>query len=560
VANEFIIKNGYRSQGNSEVTGSLNVTGGITASLQGTATTSSFAITSSAANIADASDVNTQFHIAFVANTGSTQLIAADRDGLYNPKFNTLTVTASFATSASYVSPSAIFPYTGSARITGSLGVTGSFSVYNQNAFANYTVLDTNTGTLRGTDTISSINWNGRQLFDSNGKRSVLWRDRIGYDANESSSIEWNARQLKDGFGTIAADWSFGRRELYDRYTTASINWDNRYAVDTNASKSLYWGTRELYNSTSTVVVNWENRIAYDGASSSSIDWGNRAASDTNESRSLYWNSRELYDANSMAVVDWGNQVMSDPTAIQSINWNKRWLYNSPGTVVVDWENQLMYDQTGRQSIDWNSRALFDAAGNTSISWGSRELYDASSNLIISYDPANTQQKTEQYSYHNYYTVNGIHGEALIQYAFDYSRLNVAGETLGFGANMDPAILKGELCSLGEDGIWNITDQTSISSSAMLGICVAPYNKSVMITEGTITVVTASGYTDIPFVEGTSFYGKPVYIRSGSLGGLTTTKPTSGYVRIVGHMYYNSTIYTDYWLMKFRPSNDWYQI
>jgi hypothetical protein len=42
--NEFIIKNGFFSQGNSNITGSLNVTAGITGSLQGTA---SFAISAS---------------------------------------------------------------------------------------------------------------------------------------------------------------------------------------------------------------------------------------------------------------------------------------------------------------------------------------------------------------------------------------------------------------------------------------------------------------------------------------------------------------------------------
>ena len=42
--NEFIIKNGIFSQGNSNITGSLNVTAGITGSLQGTA---SFAISAS---------------------------------------------------------------------------------------------------------------------------------------------------------------------------------------------------------------------------------------------------------------------------------------------------------------------------------------------------------------------------------------------------------------------------------------------------------------------------------------------------------------------------------
>jgi hypothetical protein len=44
MANEFIIKNGFFSQGNSNITGSLAVTAGITASLQGTA---SFALTAS---------------------------------------------------------------------------------------------------------------------------------------------------------------------------------------------------------------------------------------------------------------------------------------------------------------------------------------------------------------------------------------------------------------------------------------------------------------------------------------------------------------------------------
>ena len=45
--NEFIIKNGYRSQGNSEITGSLRVTGGITGSnmaLTGSSTSGAWTI------------------------------------------------------------------------------------------------------------------------------------------------------------------------------------------------------------------------------------------------------------------------------------------------------------------------------------------------------------------------------------------------------------------------------------------------------------------------------------------------------------------------------------
>ena len=48
MANEFRIKNGYESQGNSNVTGSLTVTAGITGSLHGTA---SWAVSASNVNI-----------------------------------------------------------------------------------------------------------------------------------------------------------------------------------------------------------------------------------------------------------------------------------------------------------------------------------------------------------------------------------------------------------------------------------------------------------------------------------------------------------------------------
>jgi hypothetical protein len=55
--NEFIIKNGYFSQGNSEITGSLTVTAGITGSLQGTA---SFAIQALTTSFAPSYVLNSQ--------------------------------------------------------------------------------------------------------------------------------------------------------------------------------------------------------------------------------------------------------------------------------------------------------------------------------------------------------------------------------------------------------------------------------------------------------------------------------------------------------------------
>jgi hypothetical protein len=92
VANEFIIKNGFRSQGNSEVTGSLRVTGGITGSLLGTA---SYALTAS-------------YLDSFVAS----------------------------------------FPYTGSAQITGGLSVTGSLFVTGIASLPKIRDQYTNTGSI----------------------------------------------------------------------------------------------------------------------------------------------------------------------------------------------------------------------------------------------------------------------------------------------------------------------------------------------------------------------------------------------------------------------------
>jgi hypothetical protein len=56
-------------------------------------------------------------------------------------------------------------------------------------------------------------------------------------------------------------------------------------------------------------------------------------------------------------------------------------------------------------------------------------------------------------------------------------------------------------------------------------------------------------------------YGLPVYIRNTTTAGdMSTTIPKAGYVRVVGHCYHNNASTTDNWILKFRPSNDWYEI
>jgi hypothetical protein len=64
--------------------------------------------------------------------------------------------------------------------------------------------------------------------------------------------------------------------------------------------------------------------------------------------------------------------------------------------------------------------------------------------------------------------------------------------------------------------------------------------------------------TDGPDIEPgltSSDNGKPVYLKT--TGTMTTSPPTTGYVRILGHVYYNNG--TGY-IFKFKPSNDWYKL
>ena len=54
--------------------------------------------------------------------------------------------------------------------------------------------------------------------------------------------------------------------------------------------------------------------------------------------------------------------------------------------------------------------------------------------------------------------------------------------------------------------------------------------------------------------------GLPVYIDSGSAWDFNTTIPTSNYIRTLGYVYYNNTSNVNNWILKFRPSTDWYKI
>jgi len=112
MANEFIIKNGFQSKGNSQITGSLSVTGGITGSYTGSFTgdgsgltglvSSSYAVTASYADNA-LSAINTPNAVITASNTGNDDTIEFLKGGggAFAVTVNNV-VSSSYALTASY--------------------------------------------------------------------------------------------------------------------------------------------------------------------------------------------------------------------------------------------------------------------------------------------------------------------------------------------------------------------------------------------------------------------------------------------------------------------------
>lgn len=192
MANEFRIKNGFLSTGNSEITGSLIVTSGVTASLQGTA---SFAISSSYAQTA--SYVETAQTASYVLNAISSSYSTFALSALsasYAP--GTPTISSSYALTASYVNPlTQDVDITGQTDITGNVLVTGSLTVSGSNSIVNLQELQFDT------EHIATGHTTGRMYWDDSNKTATL--DMQGSDVRLQLGQEMHVRATNTSGVTI---------------------------------------------------------------------------------------------------------------------------------------------------------------------------------------------------------------------------------------------------------------------------------------------------------------------------------------------------------------------
>ncbi len=229
--------------------------------------------------------------------------------------------------------------------------------------------------------------------------------------------------------------------------------------------------------------------------------------------------------------IDTINGVLSNPGSITKVDWISALLNTTAGVTTVDWENKALYDNASGVSIDWENRILYETTN----------AYEA-----LNY--SNSTSVSSQLYYNN--TISAQVQRELA------NNPTYAGQTIQ--ASISSSAVDYNLVALDTDGVWKPTNATvGYYADKMLGIAVDVDGGSVLI-EGDIGV--SDDNSQGAYVINADL-GLPVYI-SANAGRMTTTAPSGAgsIVRIVGHIYYQSSTDVNWWTMKFRPSNDWYEI
>ena len=557
--------------GNAVITGSLIVSGsgiGVTGSINATSITSSFTGSLTGALIGTAS-------------------------------WATNAVSASFASTASFVNP-----LRQNVIISGSVFVSssilGSGSTYN-------TTIDLQNALIL-TNNTNSIAYGTKYLLDDASVRAVHWNSRLLTDSVNSVSVDWSTRRLLSGSTTVL-DWSSGTGSLFGTATsaltasystklganlvTSSIGGlalrssDNTILTQFNTFTSSLALTASLVNTTKATAPNnglhylalvtqsgadvsarevrWLTNI-YADPTTSTMYTGRLIATSVSASLTgsltgaLTGTASYATQALSASYAPGGSSTPTFPYTGSAIISGSLVITGSfnvgvPGTnnpritsigtlnrgdvVSVDWVNKQLQDASTSSSVDWENRSLYDTVGNTSVDWSGRILYTPSGENALTFDN-NIFVTSNIYKQQN--TKNNSIGEN-----FSNTLLNYSGHSLE--ASVTGSATTGTILYLDTDGTWKTVNQTTATSTKMLGICL---DTNVVLLEGDV-VLEASSMVKTPA------YGAPLYIWEGGTV-LSSDIPTSGYVRVLGHCYYRNTSTTNNWIVKFRPSSDWFEI
>ena len=360
--------------------------------------------------------------------------------------------------------------------------------------------------------------------------------------ASFATTASYVLQAVSASFATTASYSNTSTSASYAPSTPAfPYNGDAQISGSLGVTGSFTTQTYDGTNYVPAISIGNFSRAIYDVMGTSSFDADGRTLFDDMGIFAANWSGRTLYDATGTAnSIAWGSRLLYDQTSVQSIDWNTRIAYDPGGTIAA---------------IDWGNRSALDGFGIPSISWNGRDLTDSTGVPTLNWDTITNSYKIAAYAYLKKSISPGT------QESFSdvpTVSFNYEGEVIG--GQLDGTVAQFDLVYLETDGKWYPVTQATTDCSKLLGICALTGVKPEIILEGSITVNDGSGI-DTPRVQLID-HGLPIYIRESAGNTMSTNVPTTAgqYVRILGHAYYQNTGTPENWVMKFRPSNEWYVI
>ena len=245
------------------------------------------------------------------------------------------------------------------------------------------------------------------------------------------------------------------------------------------------------------------------------------------------------------------SNISSTPYILQLLDSNDN---NS-----IDWENRIANDSNPlpfqKVSIDWANRTLNDSNGQNSLNYDVRSLISVNSSSALNFSC--TRQKTTSDFYQNDFLVDTSIQSSILSAGNIGQILWWSGHTIT-GEIDSSVVAVGSLLAL-IGGTWFYADFSveNGNSTNILGIWVGG---NEILLDGHIVAVESGVTTDFPIMFNMSALsnGRTLY---GCVGTpkFDTQKPTlsGNVIRRLGHTYFTEISNAGYYLMLFRPSNDW---
>jgi len=412
---------------------------------------------------------------------------------------------------------------------------------------------------------------NGYEIDELHNIRITTASLSTGQLLSYSGSVWVNTNQLTGSYG-LTGSLSFANGGITGSlYGTAS--WAD-YVVNAPSIDTSAFVTTSSFNSFTSSYNTGSFTGSFTGNLTGTASWATQALT----ASFLPVNTYQITSSWAEYVVNGGNVDISGLVTTSSFNAFTSSInsftssYNT-GSFTGSFSGSFYGTSSWAQSASNALTASYIStlySSNYSASFGSSTTWTINHNLntryviVQTFNSSHNQILPQEITLTNANTVTATFSQAESGYAvvtvggaLTYNYVTYTSPNDMLQMNNDSSTLH-DLIFLETDDTWYPVDQSSnTSATRMLAI---NSGSNYALIEGYITVGEDGNASGVPLIAGTLNTGAPVYIKEGATSApfLDTTIPTTGIVRLLGHLIQNEG--SGYWFMKFRPDHTWVEI